>query len=311
ISHHLDEVFDIADRIICLRDGCCVGSGSRGELTRGELIRMMVGRDLAFSRPESAATDQPGTAQQPVALDVRSVQRKPGLPDNAFQVRRGEILGVAGLVGSGRTKMVRAILGIDRAHRRDVRLYEVPLPGRSAADALGAGIGLVPEDRKSQGLVGSASVRDNMLYAALGKLCHPVGRYLQFGRIARATNQQIELLRIAASSPQLPVRALSGGNQQKVVLAKWLLAECQVLILDEPTRGIDVGAKEEIYNLLRKLCDRGLALLVISSEVGELLFMSDRLMVMRGQRIVHTFESMDGVTEESVMHFAAGGVHDS
>lgn len=305
ISHHLDEVFQIAKRIVCLRDGQCVGTRNNGDVTRGELIQMMVGRDLA-----SAAMPSRPVCNGPVVLDVRRVQRRPDLPANAFQIRQGEILGVAGLVGSGRTKMVRALLGIDRAHRRDVLLSGKRLRVHAAADSLRAGIGLVPEDRKTQGLVGQASVRDNILFAGVEKLCHPIWRYVQRQKVELATREQIEQLRIKTASPRLPVRYLSGGNQQKVVLAKWLLAECSVLILDEPTRGIDIGAKEEIYVLLRRLCDRGLAMLFISSEVAELISISDRLMVMRGQRIVHTFPSLDSVTEEAVMHYAAGGASD-
>ncbi len=303
ISHHLDEVFDIADTIVCLRDGECVGSWKDGELSRDELIRIMVGRDLSFAFPPEDRS--PSTS---VLLDVRSIQRKPHLPENSFRLREGEILGVAGLVGSGRTKMIRAIMGADRAYRHDVTLRGESLRIHCPADAQRAGIGLVPEDRKKQGLVLGASVRENLLLAGLKKLCHPVWRYVQRGKVVIASNEQIQRLQIKTASQHQATQTLSGGNQQKVVLGKWLLAECRVLILDEPTRGIDVGAKGEIYHLLRELRDRGVSILLISSEVPEVIGMSDRVMVMRNQQIVHVFNSKYTVTEEAIMSHAAGGV---
>ncbi len=305
ISHHLDEVFEVADDILCLRDGAGVGLRRNGELTHDELIRMMVGRDLNTTFPSAEA--QP---QGDVVLDVHVLQRKPHLPSVSFQLRAGEILGLAGLVGSGRSKMVHALVGADCATRREVSFKQRRLSVRTSADARSAGIGLVPEDRKRQGLVLDASIRDNMMLASLSRLCHPVLRFIRSRAVARATNQQAEQLRIKAASLSQLARALSGGNQQKVVLAKWLLADCQVLILDEPTRGIDIGAKAEIYQLMRELRARGVAILLISSELTEVIGMSDRLMVMRHQRIEHTFQSPHDISEEAVMKYAAGGQND-
>ncbi len=302
ISHHLDEVFDVADDILCLRDGASVGLRRKQDLSQAELIRLMVGRDLSAAFPALQPSEQAA-----VVLDIHALQRKAHLPVLSFQVRAGEILGVAGLVGSGRSKMVHALVGADRASQRDIRLHQHKLSIRSVADARRAGIGLIPEDRKRQGLVLNASIRDNMILASLKHLSHPLLRFIRPRAVASATNRQADQLHIKATSLSQTVRTLSGGNQQKVVLAKWLLANCQVLILDEPTRGIDIGAKGEIYQLLRELRSRGVAILLISSELPEVIGLSDRLMVMRNQRIEHTFESRQDVTEEAVMKYAAGG----
>ena len=301
ISHHLEEVFDVADDVLCLRDGARVGFGHSAELSQDELIRMMVGRDLNTAFPPAKTQVQGG-----VVLDVHALQRKSHLPTVSFQLRAGEILGLAGLVGSGWSKMVHALVGADRATQRELSLNRQRLSIRTTADARTAGIGLIPEDRKRQGLVLDASIRDNMVLASLKRLSHPVLRLIRRRAVVRATNQQAEQLRIKAASLSQLARALSGGNQQKIVLAKWLLANCQVLILDEPTRGIDVGAKGESYQLLRELRNRGVAILLISSELPEVIGMSDRLMVMRNQRIEHTFESRQDISEEAVMNYAAG-----
>ncbi len=307
ISHHLDEVLEIADTIMCLRDGECVGERKNGEVSHDELIRMMVGRDLTAAFSHSRRSHQQPSTARSVLLDVRGIRRKPQLPENSFQVHSGEILGIAGLVGAGRTKMVRAIIGADRADHHDVTLRGQRLRIHSPADARRAGIGLVPEDRKGQGLVLGASVGENLLLSSWKTYCHPLFRFIQPRRAAEAVREQIRRLRIKTSSARQTTRTLSGGNQQKVVLGKWLLADCSVLILDEPTRGIDVGAKGEIYQLFRELSDRGIAIVLISSEVPEVIGMSDRVMVMRDQRIVHVFDSADAVTEEAIMSYAAGG----
>lgn len=307
ISHHLDEVFEIADTIMCLRDGECVGERRKGDVTHDELIRMMVGRDLIEAFAQSQKSQQRPSEARPVLLDVRGIRRKPQLPENSFQVRSGEILGIAGLVGAGRTKMVRALIGADRADHHEVTLRGQRLKIHSPADARRAGIALVPEDRKDHGLVLGASVSENLLLSSWKSYCHPLLRFIESRRAAEAVREQIRRLQIKTSSGRQITRTLSGGNQQKVVLGKWLLADCSVLILDEPTRGIDVGAKGEIYQLLRELRDRGIAIVLISSEVPEVIGMSDRVMVMRDQRIVHVFDAADAVTEEAIMSYAAGG----
>jgi ribose transport system ATP-binding protein len=280
ISHHLDEIFAIADDVLCLRDGRSVGERPVAGCSRAELICLMVGRDVA--QTSSAKLDRPAGE---IVLDVRVVQRKTHRPAVSFQVRAGEILGIAGLVGSGRTKLVRALVGADRAHRYDVRLDGRPLKIAGPADARAAGIGLAPEDRQRQGLVLDASVQDNLLLAHLRKVCHPRWRWLRPTVAAAVTRDLIRDLQIKVASPAQRARLLSGGNQQKIVLAKWLHAGCRVLIFDEPTRGIDVGAKAEIYRLMRRLAAEGLAIVMISSELPEVMGMSDRILIMRAQRI--------------------------
>ncbi len=309
ISHHLDEVFAIADEIICLRDGKIVGKGPKEQWNHDELIRSMVGRDISNEFSKHHVASDSLNASRPVVLEVRCLQRKAHLPSNAFELRAGEILGVAGLVGSGRTKMIRALVGADRACAHDVHMNGRPVRIRSMFDAKRAGIGLVPEDRKREGLVLSASVKDNLVLAALYKLCHPLLRTLKHFRLSQVATEKVEQLSIKASSLQQRTATLSGGNQQKVVLGKWLLTDCKVLILDEPTRGVDIGARSEIYRLLRDLCQQGLAILLVSSEVPEILGMSDRILVMRNQRIVHQIASAPVATEEEIMRYAAGGAH--
>jgi ribose transport system ATP-binding protein len=304
ISHHLDEVFEIADDILCLRDGRCVGQRPVSSCSHEELIRMMVGRDVTQVFP-SKPSQPPGR----VLLEVRRLQRKTHLPEISFEVREGEILGIAGLVGAGRTKMVRALIGADRAHRKEILLEGKPIKISDPADALTAGIGLAPEDRKQQGLVIGAAVQENILFTVLHRLCHPIWRFVRRSASNAVASEQIKNLRVKAPSAQQPVNTLSGGNQQKVVLAKWLAAQCRILILDEPTRGIDVGAKSEIYELMRELTRRGVAIIMISSDLPEVIGMSDRVMVMRMQRIAHFFTGDEPLTAEGIMAFAAGGRH--
>lgn len=301
ISHHLDEVFVIADDIVCLRDGRFVGQRPAAKCSHDDLIRMMVGREIAHTFPPKASCIGPRK------LEVRKLQRKPHLPEVSFHVCEGEVLGIAGLVGSGRTKMIRALIGADRAHRHDVSLSGKQLKVRSPADARAAGIGLAPEDRKLQGLVLGAPLQDNILLTNLRKVCHPIWRFVRRSVANDATNEQMRKLRVKARSARQSAGTLSGGNQQKIVLAKWLHAGCQVLIFDEPTRGIDVGAKSEIYQLMRDLANRGAAIIMVSSELPEVIGMSDRIMVMREQGIQHIFEKDEAVTEESIMAYAAGG----
>ncbi len=302
ISHHLEEIFALADEVVCLRDGRVVGAGPVEECSRDSLIRWMVGRDVNHAYPPKADAP-PGES----VLEVRCLQRKPRLPEVAFTVRAGEILGIAGLVGSGRTKMIRALIGADRAHRHEVDRRGVRVKIASPADARRAGIGLVPEDRKQQGLVPDASVAANILLAHLRQVCHPRWRFVDRVAAAELVRGHLRALAVKTNSPQQPVRTLSGGNQQKVVLARALSPECRILILDEPTRGIDVGAKAEIHRLMRELTTRGFAVIMISSELPEVIGLSDRVMVMRRQRIERIFERGEPITAELIMTYATGG----
>ncbi len=302
ISHHLDEIFQIADRVQCLRDGCCVGMKPIADCTPRELVRMIAGRDVAQTFPRRS-----GAAPGPVILDVRRLQRRKHLPEVKFDLREGEILGVAGLVGSGRTEVMRALIGAEKAHTRDITYRGRPFAPASPADSRALGVGLLPGDRKQQGVVLPFSLSENLVMSNLAALCRPVTGWLRRDRVDAVVRGFTDRLRIRASSPRQTLRTLSGGNQQKVVIAKWLHAGCQVLIFDEPTRGIDVGARSEIYNLMRELADRGVAIIMISSDLPEVVGMSDRVVVMRQQRIEKTLERAEDISAESVLFYATGG----
>ena len=302
ISHHLEEIFQIADRVQCLRDGRSVGVKPVSDCTPEELVRMIAGRDISHAFPPRGDAE-PGA----VVLEVKTLRRTRHLPSVNFELREGEILGFAGLVGSGRTEVMRAMIGADRCYRRDMLFKGRAFRPRGPADSRKRGIGLVPEDRKHQGLIPRFSVADNTVLANLPRLCHPIGGWLRGQQRESATRQFVNRLSIKASSTRQPVRELSGGSQQKVVIAKWLFADCHVLIFDEPTRGIDVGAKAEIYGLMRELAARGVAIIMISSELPEIVGMSDRVIVMRQHRVEHIIEHADEITAERVMYYATGG----
>jgi ribose transport system ATP-binding protein len=297
ISHRMDELFAIGDRVTVLRDGRHVGTRAIGETTRAELERLMVGRDLKQHFPKRRA------AIGEEALRVEQLSREGVLHDISFSIRRGEVVGLAGLMGAGRTELARAIFGADRIDRGRVFVRGEEKTITSPRAAIDLGLGLLTEDRKQHGLVLVLSVQENV--------CLPsVSRWSRAGivpakREAAATVQRIDELRIKTPGPRQLVRHLSGGNQQKVVLAKWLCTEADILIFDEPTRGIDVGAKVEIYQLINQLAARGAAILMISSELPEILGMSDRVLVMHAGRISAEFTAAD-VTQEKVLAAALG-----
>ena len=297
VSHRLDEVFEIADRITVLKDGALVATVLAADIDQPGLVRMMVGRQLRDRH-------HPSTGIVPdVALAARGLGRPGVFEGVSFELRAGEIVGLFGLVGSGRTEVARAIFGADRLQIGELTLEGLPFHPRSPADALRAGIAMVSEDRVRDGLVLFQSVRDNVSLASF----RAMGRW---GLISRRL-QDILVRRVVAdvgvrgAALQDPVRRLSGGNQQKVVLAKWLLHGARVLILDEPTRGVDVGAKAEIYRIVGRLASEGMAILLISSELPEILEMADRTLVMRYGRIVGAFDRADA-TEERLLAAAAG-----
>jgi ribose transport system ATP-binding protein len=302
ISHHLDEIFQVADRVQCLRDGCSVGVKPISDCTPRELVRMIAGRDVSQTFPPRS-----GAPPGPVILEVRRLRRRKHLPDVGFVLREGEILGVAGLVGSGRTETMRALIGAEKAHTRDITYRGQPFAPASPADSRALGLGLLPEDRKQQGVILPFTLSENLVLANLAALCRPVTGWLRRGRIDEVVRGFMDRLRIRASTSRQTLRTLSGGNQQKVVIAKWLHADCRVLIFDEPTRGIDVGARSEIYNLMRGLTDRGVAIVMISSDLPEVVGMSDRVIVMRQQRIEKTLERTEDISAESVLFYATGG----
>jgi ribose transport system ATP-binding protein len=299
ISHRLGEVDELADRVAVLRDGENAGELTRDEITRDRMVKLMVGRNISqfYARRPHAVGDP--------ALEVHDLVT-PAWPRHAlnFTVRRGELVGVAGLVGAGRTEMLRTLFGIDRALHGSVRVGGQPVALHSPRDAIRAGIALVPEDRKAHGLVLEMTVRANIGLAGLKRNRRTLG-FVNDRIQASDTAQMIASLAIKTPGPEQVVQYLSGGNQQKVVLGKWLTLQPRILLLDEPTRGIDVGAKQEIYKLMEQLAEQGVAVLFVSSEMEEILGMSDRVLVMHEGRITGEL-SREQLNEEAVMRLATG-----
>jgi ribose transport system ATP-binding protein len=300
ISHRLGEVKELADRVIVLRDGENAGELDRDEISHDRMVKLMVGRELA--RFYERGTHPPG---QPL-LEVRALRTR-AYPDCelSFAVRVGEIVGVAGLVGAGRTELLCALFGIDSVVDGEVFVDGRPLFARSPLDAVRAGLALVPEDRKQQGVFLEMAVRENLTLASLR-------RDQRFGFLNRAaegriTNAMIRQLNVKTPDERQIVQYLSGGNQQKVVLGKWLALRPRVLLLDEPTRGIDVGAKQEIYRLMEQFAGEGMAILFASSEMEEILGMSDRALVMHQGRITGELSRTE-LSEEAVMRLATGSM---
>jgi ribose transport system ATP-binding protein len=299
ISHRLGEVKELADRVVVLRDGRNAGGLAREEITHDAMVRLMVGRDL--SQFYAHKPHPPGD----VVLEVEGL-RTATWPDEPldFHLRSGEIVGVAGLVGAGRTEMLRALFGIDRRAGGTIRVGGEPLRLETPHDAIRAGIALVPEDRKQQGLVLEMAVRENIGLAGLLRNSRP-GGLLNFATERRDTAEMIRKLKIKTPHAEQIVQYLSGGNQQKVVLGKWLALSPRVLLLDEPTRGIDIGAKQDIYSLMEELAARGVAILFVSSEMEEILGMSDRTLVLHEGRLAGELRRSQ-LSEEAVMHLATG-----
>jgi len=298
ISHRLEEVFEVCDRATILRDGRWIATEDVQDLNRETIIRLMVGRELKEAIPKVSV--EPG----PPALAVKHLNRAGVLHDISFTVRKGEILGIAGLVGAGRTETARALFGADPIDSGTIELFGEPVKIRSPQDAIRHGIGLVTEDRKQQGLVLGMAVRENNTLAHLDALS-------TLGFIRRREERQVAEkyradLGIKTPTIEQTVQNLSGGNQQKLVLAKWLFTGSKVLIFDEPTRGIDVGAKSEIYKLMNELAAQGVAIIMISSELPEVLGMSDRILVMHEGRIAGELSRAEA-TQEKIMHLATGG----
>jgi ribose transport system ATP-binding protein len=297
ISHHLEETFAITDRITVLRDGRHVATRPTGELNIDELVRLMVGRDLSEKYPKEIVP------RGEEVLRVENLNRADVLSDINFTAYAGEVLGIAGLVGAGRTELARAVFGADLIDSGKFFVKGQPVKIANPNDAIQHGIGLLTEDRKQQGLFLQMSVRDNIVMAVLKRLT----RGLRTNRRKEADVAQrfIDGMNIKAPSQEQLAINLSGGTQQKVVLGKWMSTEPRMLIFDEPTRGIDVGAKVEIYKMMNELAKQGVAIMMISSELPEILGMSDRVLVMRGGRIRGELARAEA-TEEKIMEFATG-----
>ncbi|MBM3500669.1 MAG: sugar ABC transporter ATP-binding protein [Armatimonadetes bacterium] len=304
ISHRLEEVFEIADRVTVLRDGEVVGTAPVEELDSQKIIRMMVGRDLEGQEARSSGVAELGrTEERQELLKVEGLSRGEKVKGISFTLHRGEILGVAGLVGAGRTELVRTLFGADPATGGTIHLEGKLVRPRSPAQAIALGIGLVPEDRKLQGLVLGLTVANNVTLANLGAVS--TAGAISGGRERQVAGGYVERLDIATPGVHQISRNLSGGNQQKLVLAKWLFAQSKVLIFDEPTRGIDVGAKQEIYRIMHDVADAGAGVIMISSELPEILRMSDRILVMHEGEVAG-FLDAEEATPEKIMTLATG-----
>jgi ribose transport system ATP-binding protein len=299
ISHRLAEVQRVADRVVVLRDGRNAGELARQEISHEAMVRLMVGRDLKQFYPRRHVL----SAAAPVRLEVRGLTFAGGRQPLSFVVRGGEIVGLAGLVGSGRTELAEALFGVRRITGGQVLLDGVPVELRNPARAIAAGLLLAPEDRRTHGLVLAASVQENLSLPNLDSL-NVLGWVLR-GRETQLARGLMERLQVRAAGPRMAVGLLSGGNQQKVALGKWLARRPRVLLFDEPTRGVDVGARSEIYGLMDQLAAAGVAILMISSDLEEVLGMSDRVLVLHEGRLAGELPRAV-LTEEAVMRLATG-----
>ena len=298
ISHRLEEVFALADRITVLRDGETVGTARTSEITPSQLIRLMAGREIAAVFPKQQV--EIGA----VALELRGVGHQPsGVRDVSLSVRRGEILGLAGLVGSGRTELAEVLFGLRPADAGTIHIDGAPVRIASPSQAIARGVGYVPEDRPRHGVVLEMPIAANASLASLGGVSRR--GMIDSGAERTAAARFVEQLRIRTSSVDADVSSLSGGNQQKVALARWLATKPRILILDEPTQGVDVGSKAEIHSIMGTLAAQGLAILMISSEMPEILGMSDRIAVMRGGTIGAVLERADA-THDRILELALG-----
>ena len=297
ISHRMEELFEIGDRVTVLRDGRSVGTFDVKGTNKFELIRLMVNRDLTELFPKERA------ARGEEVLRVENLTTRGGLDGVSFSLHKGEVLGVAGLLGAGRTELARAIFGLDKLERGTVRIKGRERRIGSPRAAINSGLGFLTEDRKAQGLVLPLSVKDNLCLPSVDKFT-TLG-FVDSRRERRAADRYVRELRIRTPGLDQKVAYLSGGNQQKVVLSKWLCSEAEVFIFDEPTRGVDVGAKAEIYHLMNRLAASGVAIVMISSELPEILGMSDRILVMRAGRVACEFGSEEA-TQEKILECALG-----
>lgn len=293
-THKMDEVFRVADRISVLRDGRLVATAPASELDPGKLIALMVGRELADVFP--ARSKPSGEA----LLEVSGLTREPAYRDVSFEVRRGEVVALAGLMGAGRTEVVSALYGLQPAAVGTVRLKGQELRLRRPQDALAAGIGMVTEDRKGLGLIPALGVGENITLTALRAFCQ--GPLIRRGAEAEAIDAQLKAFAVKANGPGQPIAQLSGGNQQKALLARCLLGGPDLIILDEPTRGIDIGAKAEIYALIQQLARAGKGVLLVSSELPEVLSLAHRIVVLRRGSVAATLDAVDADQETVLRH---------
>jgi ribose transport system ATP-binding protein len=300
ISHRLEEVFAISDRITVIRDGFKIATMNKNEANEDKLIHLMVGRSLEEKFPKNQ------TIRGDIALKVKNLNSKGVLHDISFEVYKGEVVGFAGLVGAGRTELARAIFGADKTDSGIIEIFGKGVKIGSPKDAIKHGMAFLTEDRKGQGLV---LMHDIILNATLTGLhqFYKWGCFIDQKKLTNEVDKMIEDLQIHPNIPTMMTRLMSGGNQQKVVIAKWLCSKAKIFIFDEPTRGIDVGAKVEVYNLINRLVAEGAAVIVISSELPEVMGISDRIMVMNAGRITVELSHLEA-TPEKILRAATGGI---
>ncbi|MEG1492208.1 MAG: sugar ABC transporter ATP-binding protein [Oscillospiraceae bacterium] len=296
ISHRLNEIYKVSDRLTILRDGNKVATKNTSETSRDELIKLMVARETSEAYP--TRTHTPGE----VVLEVQQLSGK-GAKDISFTLRKGEVLGFGGLIGAGRTEMARMLFGADPATSGKIILDGKEVKIKSPQQAVKLGIGLVPEDRKQQGVILPLSIKENIVLPIIKDISHLM--VVDKKRENTIINSQKDALRIKTPTLEQLVMNLSGGNQQKVALSKWLVSDCKILIFDEPTRGIDIGAKQEIYNLINQLSAQGMAVIIISSEMEEMLGMSDRIVVLCEGQMMATLDKSE-FSQEKILALASG-----
>ncbi|NTE56605.1 sugar ABC transporter ATP-binding protein [Agrobacterium tumefaciens] len=297
VSHKMDEVFRICPRGTVMRDGAVVGIVDLTKTPEKDVIAMMVGRELMHEEHHSHAKDE-------VRLEVHDLSSATThVKDVSFNVRRGEVLGIAGLVGSGRTELLRLLAGVDRIERGTVKFDGKTLKLTSPRSAIAAGIGLLPEERKREGIIPIRPVSINMALPSLGKFVR--GGVIRHSQVNNSANNLLKRVNLRPFQIERPIKLFSGGNQQKAIIARWLAAGSEVLLFDEPTRGIDVGAKAEIYHLIEQLASEGRSIIVVSSELPEVMRVSDRVVVMRNGRIAAQLER-DQLSEQNIVSHAVG-----
>lgn len=300
VSHRMPEIFELADRITVLKDGKCMGTYDIEEVDNKRLVQLMTGRELG-----NQVKNERTTCTDEVVLRVENLcGKKNKFSDVSFDLHRGEIIGFAGLVGSGRTEIMRAIFGADPKESGDVYVRGKKVEHLTTSGSVKNKIALVPEERKTQGMVGILPNYENICLGSMRAIGR--GGPLTAKKLRAAGKTYMEMLKVQPNMPELPTGRLSGGNQQKIVIGKWLCTEADIIIMDEPTRGIDVGAKHEIYKLMLQLVREGKSIIMISSELPEIINLSDRIMVMHEGKLQKVLD-VEGVTEEMILHYAMGG----
>lgn len=297
ITHKIEEIFQICDRVSVYRDGCYIGTRDCGQTSRDELISMIIGRELEDQYPQIDAK------KGEVVLEVKELCGA-GFRDVSFQVRAGEILGFAGLVGAGRSEIMKAVFGIEKPYSGEILFNGKKAVIRSPRDAVRHGMAMVTEDRRDYGIIGTLSVRSNLTMAALSRFCSRLS-FIRKKQEREAAQDMIRQMTVKVADPEMLITSLSGGNQQKVIIGRWLMTTPRLLILDEPTRGIDVGAKSEIYGIMGELAKQGMAILMVSSEMAEILGLSDRVIVVRDGRIVLECAGEEA-TQEKIASYSLG-----